>query len=98
VRRDFLLPTDRFESIAERKLRGRQLTEDGNVEISGRDLVPDDGGADRPRASQFDPKPPFASIDSNAGKCPTLAIAPNWLGRFERKKTRPFTLNAAAIR
>ena len=26
------------ESIAERKLRGRQLTEDGNVEISGRDL------------------------------------------------------------
>ena len=33
----------RFESIAERKLRRRQLTEDGNVEISGRDLreVPD---------------------------------------------------------
>jgi hypothetical protein len=28
----------RFESIAERKLRRRQLTEDGNVEISGRDL------------------------------------------------------------
>jgi hypothetical protein len=27
----------RFEGIAERKLRGRQLTEDGNVEISGRD-------------------------------------------------------------
>ena len=27
-----------FESIAERKLRRRQLTEDGNVEISGRDL------------------------------------------------------------
>jgi hypothetical protein len=26
------------ESIAERKLRRRQLTEDGNVEISGRDL------------------------------------------------------------
>ena len=26
------------ESIAERKLRQRQLTEDGNVEISGRDL------------------------------------------------------------
>jgi hypothetical protein len=32
-----LQPT-RFESIAERKLRRRQLTEDGNVEISGRDL------------------------------------------------------------
>jgi Protein of unknown function (DUF1488) len=28
----------RFESIAERKLRRRQLTEDGNVEITGRDL------------------------------------------------------------
>ena len=27
-----------LESIAERKLRRRQLTEDGNVEISGRDL------------------------------------------------------------
>ena len=27
-----------FESIAERKLRRRQLTDDGNVEISGRDL------------------------------------------------------------
>ena len=27
-----------FESIAERKLRRRQLTEDGNVEITGRDL------------------------------------------------------------
>jgi hypothetical protein len=28
----------RFERIAERKLRRRQLTEDGNVEITGRDL------------------------------------------------------------
>jgi hypothetical protein len=28
----------RFESIAEQKLRRRQLTEDGNVEISGRDV------------------------------------------------------------
>jgi len=28
----------RLESIAERKLRRRQLTEDGNVEITGRDL------------------------------------------------------------
>ena len=27
----------RFESIAERKIRRRQLTDDGNVEISGRD-------------------------------------------------------------
>ena len=28
----------RFERIAERKLRRRQLTEDSNVEITGRDL------------------------------------------------------------
>ena len=34
----YYLQRARFESIAERKLRGRQLTEDGNVEISGRDL------------------------------------------------------------
>ena len=34
----YYLQRTRFESIAERKLRGRQLTEDGNVEISGRDL------------------------------------------------------------
>ena len=32
------LQRTRFESIAERKLRRRQLTEDGNVEITGRDL------------------------------------------------------------
>ena len=32
------LQRTRFESIAERKLRRRRLTEDGNVEISGRDL------------------------------------------------------------
>jgi hypothetical protein len=34
----YCLQWTRFESIAERKLRRRQLTEDGNVEISGRDL------------------------------------------------------------
>jgi hypothetical protein len=32
------LQRTRFERIAERKLRQRQLTEGGNVEISGRDL------------------------------------------------------------
>lgn len=32
------LQRTRFERIAERKLRNRQLTEDGNVEITGRDL------------------------------------------------------------
>jgi len=34
----YYLQRTRFESIAERKLRQRQLTEDGTVEISGRDL------------------------------------------------------------
>ena len=34
----YYLQRARFEAIAERKLRRRQLTEDGNVEISGRDL------------------------------------------------------------
>ena len=34
----YYLQRTRFESIAERKLRRRQLTEDENVEISGQDL------------------------------------------------------------
>src|ERR1700756_5735787 len=34
----YYLQRTRFESIAERKLRRRQLTEDGNVEISERNL------------------------------------------------------------
>ncbi len=34
----YYLQRTRFERIAERKLRWRQLTEDGNVEITGRDL------------------------------------------------------------
>jgi hypothetical protein len=32
------LQRTRFERIAERKLRNRQLTDDANVEITGRDL------------------------------------------------------------
>ena len=35
----YYLRRTRFESIAERKIRRRQLTEDGNVEISGRDFA-----------------------------------------------------------
>jgi hypothetical protein len=34
----YYLQRTRFESIVQRKLRRRQLGEDGNVEISGRDL------------------------------------------------------------
>ena len=37
-REAYSLQRTRFERIAERKLRRRQLTEDGNVEITGRDL------------------------------------------------------------
>src|SRR5215831_11579822 len=36
----YYLQRTRFERIAERKLRQRQLTEDGNVEIIGRALSP----------------------------------------------------------
>jgi hypothetical protein len=34
----YYLNRTRLELIAERKVRRRQLTEDGNIEISGRDL------------------------------------------------------------
>jgi|SRR6516164_5938183 hypothetical protein len=34
----YYLQRTRFETIAERKLRQRQLTDDGNVEITGRDF------------------------------------------------------------
>jgi hypothetical protein len=41
------LQRTRFERVAERKLRRRQLTEDGNVEITGRDLREDPPMASR---------------------------------------------------
>ena len=50
------------------------------------------------RGAARDPNPPFASIDSNAGPCPTLAICPELVGALRAQKERPFTLNAAAIR
>jgi hypothetical protein len=34
----YYLQRTRFEAVAERKIRQRQLTEDGNIEITGRDL------------------------------------------------------------
>jgi hypothetical protein len=34
----YYLQRTRFERVAERKLRRRQVTEDGDVEITGRDL------------------------------------------------------------
>ena len=41
----YYLQRTRFERLAERKLRWRQLTEDGNVEITGRDLRDGSGAA-----------------------------------------------------
>ena len=46
----YYLQRTRFESIAERKLRRRQLSEDGNVEISGRDLRGGSAAVPRSRA------------------------------------------------
>jgi Protein of unknown function (DUF1488) len=46
------LQRTRFERIVERKLRQRQLTDDGNVEISGRDLREGAG----PRRSWLSPR------------------------------------------
>ena len=40
----YYLQRTRFESITERKLRLRNLTDDGNVEISGRDFPVSPGG------------------------------------------------------
>jgi hypothetical protein len=45
------LQRTRFERVAERKLRLRHLTEDGNVEITGRDLY--EGAAVGYRSAQM---------------------------------------------
>jgi hypothetical protein len=50
----YFLQRTRFESIAERKLRRRQLTKDGNVEISGRDLGEGSGQANTRETSTRD--------------------------------------------
>jgi hypothetical protein len=48
------LQRTRFELIAERKLRRRQLTDDANVEITGRDLQEREAaGAEHARLSGF---------------------------------------------
>lgn len=51
----FHLQRTRFELVVERKLRRRQLTDDGNIEVTGRDLGERDPrpatGVDRPAAN-----------------------------------------------
>jgi hypothetical protein len=73
----YFLQRTRFESIAQQKLRRRQLTEDGNVEIGGRDpcQLPI---ADVRRAS---PKPPQSTLNGHSGR----RGAGDWVGR-----ERPF--------
>ena len=45
----YYLQRTRFEGVAERKIRQRQLTLDGNIEITGRDLR--EGAAAAPRGA-----------------------------------------------
>ena len=72
----YYLQRIRFERIAERKLRCRQLADDGNVEITGRDLRAGRGEpADRDR-SQFHP----ASLSSHESARPTALYAPTLAG------------------
>ena len=69
----YYLQRTRFERIAERKLRQRQFTEDGNVEISGRDLryVPGEDRTDtRGSVSNRGPKQSLVAGDRNGEKCP----------------------------
>ncbi len=51
----YYLQRTRLEMVAERKVRRRQLTDDGNVEITGRDLR--ERGADRARAMRYGAQP-----------------------------------------
>jgi hypothetical protein len=85
-------PRTRFESAAGRKLLRRQLTEDGHVEISGRDLgrVPDEGGADRPRSVS---NRPIADLHLFAPErerfSPTLEPGERrWAGRLATSRRR----------
>jgi hypothetical protein len=73
----YYLQRTRFESIAERKLRRRQLTEDGNVEISGRDLGrgPDEGGADRPGSVSIRPEADPSPTPAIPAHAPNLPVA-----------------------
>jgi hypothetical protein len=50
------LQRTRFERIVERKLRQRQLTDDGNIEISGRDLR-EGAGSNNDRRRNLSSKP-----------------------------------------
>jgi len=45
----YYMQRTRFESVVERKIRRRQLTEDGNIEITGRDFR--EGSAAAPRSA-----------------------------------------------
>jgi hypothetical protein len=96
----YYLQRTRFEGIAERKLRRRQLAEDRNVEIGGRDLgrVPDDGGrADRrERLNSTHCGHSVASAAMPA--CAPHRHCLNWPEHIGRNRNCHLTLNAPAIR
>ena len=79
----------RLELIAERKVRRRQLTEDGNVEITGRDLrereVPPRPSLERmPRVPRNNSKLPAGSLQTEVAQKRVMigaaASAPPYLG------------------
>src|ERR1700752_4509111 len=62
----YYLHRTRLELIAERKVRRRQLTGDGNVEITGCDLRERGGGARHPRSSRFGYAPSSSSDEARS--------------------------------
>jgi uncharacterized protein DUF1488 len=75
----FHLQRTRFELIVERKLRRRQLTDDGNVEITGRDLREKDPPAGRRNLFE-------ARSGRNSG--PSLSAAWPAASRYAQKDRR----------
>jgi hypothetical protein len=70
----------RLELIAERKLRRRQLTDDGNVEITGRDL--------REREVQPHPARPSAIAEPLHESCEAWPFAPACRLRRQASRSR----------
>ena len=72
----FHLQRTRFELIVERKLRRRQLTEDGNVEITGRDLREKNPPAEQGSLFGLFRAPPSALDRVAAQHLRAVAVAP----------------------
>jgi hypothetical protein len=64
-------PANPVRDIAERKVRRRQLTKDGNVEISGRSEDAINGSLEFPRPKAgLDPSRPLSLRAGNGSSCP----------------------------